>query len=174
MSWSTDVAHAHIFTMRELNQDTAEVMRKINKSGRPAAITRRGRFIALITPLANARVESAVLGAVIAEAENSSQLTGETTESEFIAADDLAADLGIDVPPAKARELSQRGAGVGIPKLLRLRTASDETVEFDLSDLHPDQRHEIRTLASGTVDEDTVAAVRAKIREFRIKLPGQE
>lgn len=71
------VESSQTYTMRELNQRTAEVMREINDSGRPAAITRRGRFIALITPLASEQVESAALQAALNAAANRAQLTGE-------------------------------------------------------------------------------------------------
>ena len=41
---------ARIYTMRDLNQRTAEVMKDVEEHG-PAFITRHGRFIAVITPL---------------------------------------------------------------------------------------------------------------------------
>ena len=41
-----------IYTMRELNQHTAKVMGEIEKSGVPAFVTKHGRFVAMITPLA--------------------------------------------------------------------------------------------------------------------------
>lgn len=83
------------YTMRELNQHTADVIREINESGNPAAITRHGRFVALITPLANAEVESAVLSAVIDAAENSSQLRGEHTSEALQTPQELAKELGV-------------------------------------------------------------------------------
>ncbi len=52
---------ALVFTMRDLNQQTARVMAEIEKSGKPAFITRHGRFVAVITPLAPGQVESRVL-----------------------------------------------------------------------------------------------------------------
>ena len=52
---------ALLFTMRELNQQTARIIEEIEKAGRPAIITRHGRFIAIITPLAPGQVESRVL-----------------------------------------------------------------------------------------------------------------
>jgi antitoxin (DNA-binding transcriptional repressor) of toxin-antitoxin stability system len=60
-SASVDLSEAKVYTMRELNQNTAQVIDEINRSGQPAAVTRHGRFIALITPLLNARIESLVL-----------------------------------------------------------------------------------------------------------------
>ena len=52
---------ALVFTMRDLNQQTARVIEEIEKAGRPAVITRHGRFIAIITPLAPGQVESRIL-----------------------------------------------------------------------------------------------------------------
>ena len=52
---------ALVFTMRDLNQQTARIMAEIEKSGKPAFITRHGRFVAVVTPLAPGQVESQVL-----------------------------------------------------------------------------------------------------------------
>ncbi len=57
----TELAKGQIYTMRELNQHTARVLDEINRSGRPAAITKHGRWIALISPLCDAQIESVVL-----------------------------------------------------------------------------------------------------------------
>jgi len=62
----TQTRQDRVYTMRELNQRTAEVIKEINESGKPGVITRHGRFVALITPLANKDVEAAVLSAVLA------------------------------------------------------------------------------------------------------------
>ena len=43
---------ALVYTARELNQQTACIMSQIEKTGKPVLITRHGRFIALIQPLA--------------------------------------------------------------------------------------------------------------------------
>jgi antitoxin (DNA-binding transcriptional repressor) of toxin-antitoxin stability system len=58
---------ALIFTMRELGQQTARIMTEIEKAGEPAIITRHGRFIAIIRPLAPGQVESAVFAAMARE-----------------------------------------------------------------------------------------------------------
>jgi antitoxin (DNA-binding transcriptional repressor) of toxin-antitoxin stability system len=58
---------ALVYTMRELNQQTARIMGQIEKTGKPAFITRHGRFIALIQPLAPGQVESRVLTAMARE-----------------------------------------------------------------------------------------------------------
>ena len=48
-----DSAAAHVYKMRDLSLRTSEVMREIAESGHPALITLRGRFVAMITPLAD-------------------------------------------------------------------------------------------------------------------------
>jgi antitoxin (DNA-binding transcriptional repressor) of toxin-antitoxin stability system len=53
--------------MQELNQQTARIMSQIEKTGKPAFITRRGRFVALIQPLAPEQVESRVFTAMARE-----------------------------------------------------------------------------------------------------------
>ena len=52
---------ALVYTLRDLNQQTDRIMEEIEKAGKPAIITRHGRFIAVITPLAPGQVESRVL-----------------------------------------------------------------------------------------------------------------
>jgi antitoxin (DNA-binding transcriptional repressor) of toxin-antitoxin stability system len=60
VSWVDD-DEALVYTMRDLNQQTARIMGEIEKSGKPAFITRHGRFVAVITPLTPGQVESRVL-----------------------------------------------------------------------------------------------------------------
>jgi antitoxin (DNA-binding transcriptional repressor) of toxin-antitoxin stability system len=60
-AWDDDDDDALIYTMRDLNQRTASVMREIEKTGKPGFITRHGQFVAIITPLASGQVESRVL-----------------------------------------------------------------------------------------------------------------
>jgi hypothetical protein len=50
-----------VYSMRELSRQTDRIMSEIEKADRPAIITRDGRFIATITPLAPGQVESRVL-----------------------------------------------------------------------------------------------------------------
>src|SRR5664279_6455461 len=83
-----------VYSMRELNQRTAEVIKEINESGQPGVITRHGRFVALITPLANKDVEAAVLSAVLA-AGGKDSLIDTGTQTELLAAKDLANDLDV-------------------------------------------------------------------------------
>jgi prevent-host-death family protein len=52
---------ALVFTMRDLNQQTARIMNEIEKTGQPAFITKHGRFVAIVMPLAPGQVESRVL-----------------------------------------------------------------------------------------------------------------
>ena len=79
-----DLSAAKIYTMRELNQNTAQVIDEINRSGQPAAVTKHGRFIALITPLVNARIESLVLshGALVDDLQQRTSTPGQVTYSE--------------------------------------------------------------------------------------------
>jgi antitoxin (DNA-binding transcriptional repressor) of toxin-antitoxin stability system len=58
---------ALVYTTRELNQQTARIMSQIERTGKPALITRRGRFVVLITPIASRKIESRVLTAMARE-----------------------------------------------------------------------------------------------------------
>ena len=59
---------ALVITMRELNQQTASIISEIEKTGRPAVITKHGRFVAVITPLAPGQVESRILPEIARQA----------------------------------------------------------------------------------------------------------
>jgi antitoxin (DNA-binding transcriptional repressor) of toxin-antitoxin stability system len=50
-----------VFTTHDLGRQAARLIREIENSGKPAVITRYGRFVATITPLAAGQVESEVL-----------------------------------------------------------------------------------------------------------------
>jgi antitoxin (DNA-binding transcriptional repressor) of toxin-antitoxin stability system len=56
-----------VYTMSDLNQQTARVMSEIEQAGRPAFISRRGRYVATITPLTPGKVESRVLAEMARE-----------------------------------------------------------------------------------------------------------
>lgn len=56
-----------IYTMRELNQHTAQIMSEINKTGKPAFITRHGRFVAIISPVPPGGIESRILSEMARE-----------------------------------------------------------------------------------------------------------
>ena len=57
-------ANTLVYTMRELNQNTARVITQIREAGKPAFITSYGRFIAVITPLEPGQVEQQTLAAI--------------------------------------------------------------------------------------------------------------
>lgn len=73
LSKPLQMGEARIYTMRDLNQHTAEVMRDIEEHG-PAFITKHGRFVAVIKPLGG-QVESRVL------AEMAREISEETEET---------------------------------------------------------------------------------------------
>ncbi|MFH8698864.1 type II toxin-antitoxin system Phd/YefM family antitoxin [Streptomyces chartreusis] len=50
-----------IVTMRDLGQNAAKTIDKVNETGRPALVTRHGRPQAAIIPLANAHMATTVL-----------------------------------------------------------------------------------------------------------------
>ena len=52
---------ALMYSVSQLSRETECVLADIGRSGKQAFITRRGRFVAVITPLAPGRVESQVL-----------------------------------------------------------------------------------------------------------------
>lgn len=75
------VEAAQVYTVSQLNQHTAQVLDEVNQSKRPAVVTRHGRFVALITPLAGVEVESVVLShGPLAEEFRSHVRNGEPTE----------------------------------------------------------------------------------------------
>jgi hypothetical protein len=59
VSWVAE--DALIYSMRELGRQAARIVSEIENSGKPAFITRYGRFIATVAPLAPGQVESEVL-----------------------------------------------------------------------------------------------------------------
>jgi hypothetical protein len=60
-------SEALVYTMRDLSQRSSHIMGEIETTGRTAFITRHGRFIAIITPLAPGQVESRVLAEMARE-----------------------------------------------------------------------------------------------------------
>jgi len=89
-----DIDQVHLYTMRELNQNTARTIQEINESGKPAVITRHGRFVAVIYPLAHTAVESRALALALEDIETRNQLTGDSTVGRVYAANEVAAELG--------------------------------------------------------------------------------
>lgn len=67
--------------MRDLHERTAEVLQEVNESGQGAVLTRGGRIVALISPLAGEQVEAAAVVAAI-EASTSAAATFGETESD--------------------------------------------------------------------------------------------
>ena len=65
---------ALVFTLRELNQQTAQIMNEIEKTGKPAVLTRHSRVIAVITPVAPGQVESRVLPEIARQAAKRDQV----------------------------------------------------------------------------------------------------
>lgn len=55
-----------LYTLRQLHDNTAAIMEAVNTQNRPAVITRMGRFIALVQPLANIEnLEGKLIGRAI-------------------------------------------------------------------------------------------------------------
>ncbi|MEV7252596.1 hypothetical protein [Streptomyces cyaneofuscatus] len=52
------LGNARVVTMRELANRPSQIMRELNESNQPAVVTKHGKFVALIQPLAGARVEA--------------------------------------------------------------------------------------------------------------------
>jgi antitoxin (DNA-binding transcriptional repressor) of toxin-antitoxin stability system len=81
------------YTLRELSHRTSHVIREINERDERGYLTRRGRLLAVIIPLASARLEETALAAVLARAnatEGLSNAAGASTSSH-----EAAADLGV-------------------------------------------------------------------------------
>jgi antitoxin (DNA-binding transcriptional repressor) of toxin-antitoxin stability system len=52
---------ALVYSVRELVRQAARILSEVEEAGEPAFVTRDGRFVAVIRPLAAGQVESAVL-----------------------------------------------------------------------------------------------------------------
>jgi prevent-host-death family protein len=98
------VSSDQLYTMRQLNQRTADVLREINETGRPALITRHGRFVAMIVPLANAGVEGAIAGKLLDEMELRGELLGEHTVEEAASSESVARELDLSLPSYPDRD----------------------------------------------------------------------
>ena len=64
---SLDGDEALVYTMEDLLHQVARVMREIEKAGKRAFITRRGRFVAIIEPLEPGHIESRALAEMARE-----------------------------------------------------------------------------------------------------------
>ncbi|MGB2922302.1 MAG: hypothetical protein WBB57_26165 [Mycobacterium sp.] len=99
---SSGVDQVQLYTMRQLNQDTAGTIEEINRSGKPGIITRHGRFVAVIYPLANKPIESRAIARALEDVETQNQLTGESTVSGIYTAHDAVNELGANVDVSRA------------------------------------------------------------------------
>lgn len=79
-----------IYRVSDLNQDTAGVLRQINEAGRPAMVTKHGRFVAMITPLEGRNIEGRLLNSLLSHNELGPQPTRST--------DAVAHALGVNLP----------------------------------------------------------------------------
>jgi prevent-host-death family protein len=86
------LGNGRVVSMRELNQRTSQVIDEINEGSGPAVVTKHGRIVALITPLAGRRIESLVLSEDPALRERLEQADG--------ALEDRAAH-GVDIEQAR-------------------------------------------------------------------------
>lgn len=103
------VDQVRLYTMRELNQDTAGTIEQINKSGKPGVITRHGRFVAVIYPLADVPLEGRVIARALEDVEIRNQITGASTVSGIRTALEAADELGVDANVEDAdRELPRQ------------------------------------------------------------------
>lgn len=91
------LASAHFYTMRELNEQTADVIRDVNERGEPAVITRQGRVVAVISPVGDG-VESALIRAALQEDPGSSPTLGLGPGSDAYTPDEVAERLDLHVP----------------------------------------------------------------------------
>jgi antitoxin (DNA-binding transcriptional repressor) of toxin-antitoxin stability system len=88
------VEAARVYSVSQLNQHTAQVLEEINQSKRPAVVTRHGRFVALITPLAGVGVESVVLSRGPLADELYSRVGG-GSPSRNLSADEVEAEIDL-------------------------------------------------------------------------------
>ena len=105
MRTRSEISRDRIYTMRQLNQQTAEVLKEINDDGRPAMITKRGRFIAMIVPLVSANIESTVVNAIVEEVEHGRQLTGEHTLENLRTTGEIVDELDVSLPDYPDRDV---------------------------------------------------------------------
>lgn len=82
-----------IVTMRELSQATGKVMGEILEENRPAMVTKHGRFLAVIVPVAGDKIESFVL-AHLDEFVGLHDFDDQETEVRSVSTEEAAKDLG--------------------------------------------------------------------------------
>ena len=86
---------ARLFTMRDLNHDTAGVIQAINDSGEPAVITKHGRFVALITPLAGRNFEGRLVGELLRQGQERDLVADTSEDDPGLTTAELAEELGV-------------------------------------------------------------------------------
>lgn len=98
------VKNTQIYTMRDLNQRTAQVLQEINDAGEPALVTRHGRFVALITPLLNRGLERRLVAAAVEAGEPLDEDENSPGEGQGVYnAEEVAEQLGVALPDARHR-----------------------------------------------------------------------
>jgi antitoxin (DNA-binding transcriptional repressor) of toxin-antitoxin stability system len=88
-----ELDEARVVKMRDLTLHTSTVIDEINETGEPTLVSKHGRFVALITPLAKHSIESLVLA-------NDPDLRRVVQE----AMNDDAEDATPDEPPTRFRD----------------------------------------------------------------------
>ncbi len=81
------------YSLRELSHRTSHVIREINERDQRGYLTRRGRLLAVMLPLASARLEEAALAAVLAKANATDTLSSAAEGS--VGSHEAATDLGV-------------------------------------------------------------------------------
>ncbi|MFF4588158.1 hypothetical protein [Streptomyces sp. NPDC001388] len=88
-----------VYTMRDFAERTVDVITEINKSGVPGVITRHGRLIALITPLAGEQLEGRLIAkALLSGGERQAALQG---KDKVLSTSEVALRLGLELPEAE-------------------------------------------------------------------------
>lgn len=90
-----NLGNARIVTMRELSNNAANVVRDVNEDGRPALVTKHGRFVAVLTPIAGVRVEAIAIEKMGGSLPQPADLDDEMTESS-VDGQEAAKRLGLD------------------------------------------------------------------------------
>ncbi len=90
-----DGDQVHLYTMRDLAQQTAALVESINQSGMPAVITQHGRFVAIVYPLAFRNVESGSTARFLEDATSPTQLEQQSAAASVSTTQSAAAQLDV-------------------------------------------------------------------------------
>lgn len=101
----TRPAAKQVYKMRELSQYTARVIQEISDSGEPALITLRGRFVAVIKPLADGELEGRLISAALEQ--SAVETYGSLGGRPPLSTEEAAERLGIALPPYSDRDVSE-------------------------------------------------------------------